>query len=372
MSAPVLLLAGGGTGGHVFPMIAVGDALRSLADVRIVYVGTARGIETRVLPERGDELFLLDVAPIKGKGPLFALRGMGKAALVLPKARALVKRLSAKAVLSVGGYAAGPVALSAWTLGVPVTILEPNSILGLTNRWLGPFAKRAYVAFPEVADRFDREKVVHTGVPLRTAFSRVAYRPDASRMRVLILGGSQGAKALNEIVPEALARVAKEIPALEVVHQCGRERDAAVRARYEELGLTEAARVVPFIDDMATELGAADLVIGRAGASSLAEICAIGRPSILIPFPFAADDHQRKNAESLAKAGASICIVQEEATVSRVADEVLSLARDVSRRSAMAEAASVRGVTDSASRIARDLLDLAGIAPKPSAGVSHV
>lgn len=372
MSLPVILLAGGGTGGHVFPMVAVADALRQQANVRVVYVGTARGIENRVVKERGDELELLDVAPIKGKGPLFALRGMGKAALVLPRARALVKKLDAKAVLSVGGYAAGPVALAAWTASVPVAILEPNGILGLTNRWLRPFAKRAYVAFPEVERQFAPSVVLRTGVPLRRAFAPAPYRPDPSRFRVLILGGSQGAVALNEVVPQALSASASRIRGLEVVHQCGRDKDAELRARYESLGLSKVVEVLPFIDDVASELEAADLVMGRAGASALAELCAIGRPSILIPFPFAADDHQRKNAESLERAGAALCIAQSEADIARLSEEVIALSQNAARRIAMADAARERGVSDAAERVARDLLRLAGLAPLATNEVSHV
>ena len=367
MSEPVILLAGGGTGGHVFPMIAVADALRARAKVRVVYVGTARGMETRVIPERGDELELLDVAPIKGKGLLFALKGMGKAALVLPRARKLVRRLSPRVVLSAGGYAAGPVALAAWSAGVPVAILEPNGVLGLTNRWLRPFAKRAYVAFPEVERQFADAVVSRTGVPLRRAFAPSEYTPSPDRFRVLVLGGSQGAVALNETVPAALALAGPEIEGLEIVHQCGRAHGEKVHARYAELGIK--ARVLPFIDDVAQELEAADLVIGRAGASFLAELCAVGRASLLIPFPFAADDHQRKNAESLAAAQAAICVVQSEATPERVRDEVLALSRDTARRVAMARAARERGAPDAADRVARDLLKLSGI---EASEVAHV
>lgn len=370
MSLPTIVLAGGGTGGHVFPMVAIGDALRKMAKVRVVYVGTARGIETRIIPERGDELELLDVAPIKGKGPLFALRGMGKAALVLPRARSLVKRLNARAVLSAGGYAAGPVALAARSAGIPITILEPNGVLGLTNRWLSPFAKRAYVAFPEVEERFKPPTVMRTGVPLRRAFMPSPYLPDSSRLRVLILGGSQGAVALNQALPEALAIAGSHIDNLRVVHQCGRDHEAGLRARYEALGLGERVKVLPFIDDIAGELSSADLVIARAGASTLAELCAIGRASILVPYPFAADDHQRKNAESLAKAKASICILQADAQKDRLAAEIIALAEDPSRRVAMADSARARGIPDAADRVAKDLLEIAGLAH--SAEVSDV
>ncbi|HKQ69048.1 MAG TPA: undecaprenyldiphospho-muramoylpentapeptide beta-N-acetylglucosaminyltransferase [Polyangiaceae bacterium] len=353
---PVVLLAGGGTGGHVFPMVAVADALRAAAGVRVVYVGTARGIEARVVPERGDELEVLDILPIKGGGPRGALRGIGRAAAALPRARALIKRLSPRAVLAVGGYAAGPMGLAAWFSRVPLAILEPNSVLGLSNRWLSPFVRRAYVAFPGMERKMRRGVAVRTGVPLRGAFRPSPYAPEADRLRVLVLGGSSGAKALNEVVPRALAKAAREVSGLSVVHQTGRDREAYVAQLYRELGALGRAKVVPFLDDIATELARADLVIERSGASSLAELCAVGRPSILVPFPFAADDHQRKNAEALAESGAAVCLKQSDATALRLAAEVVSLARDEGRRVRMAQAARDQGRPDAAREVALDLL----------------
>jgi UDP-N-acetylglucosamine--N-acetylmuramyl-(pentapeptide) pyrophosphoryl-undecaprenol N-acetylglucosamine transferase len=356
---PVVVLAGGGTGGHVFPMVAVADALRAEADVRVVYVGTARGIEARVVPARGDELELLDVLPIKGRGAIGAVRGTLRAVGTLPRARALVKRLAPRAVLSVGGYAAGPLGLAAWSRRVPLALLEPNSVLGLANRWLVPFARRAYVAFPGVADELGRI-AQRTGVPLRAAFHAAPYVALPGRLRVLVLGGSQGAKALNEVVPEALALASRDVGPITVVHQAGRDQDEAVRSRYREHGV-EGVSVVAFIDDVARELERADLVIERSGASSLAELCAVGRCSILIPFPFAADDHQRKNAKALEAEGAASCVDPSDATAARIANSVASLARDPGRRSAMADAARTLGRPDAARAIARDLLALAGI-----------
>jgi UDP-N-acetylglucosamine--N-acetylmuramyl-(pentapeptide) pyrophosphoryl-undecaprenol N-acetylglucosamine transferase len=366
---PVVVLAGGGTGGHVFPMVAVADALRAEADVRIVYVGTARGIEARVVPARGDELELLDVIPIKGRGPIGALRGALRAAGTLPVAHKLVKRLAPRAVLAVGGYAAGPVGLAACLTRVPVAILEPNSTLGLTNRWLVPFARRAYVAFPETEKKLGA-KAQRTGVPLRGAFHPAPYEP-GSRFRVLVLGGSQGAKALNEIVPEALALARRDVGALTVLHQAGRDRDEAVRGSYRACGAGEWASVVPFLDDVASELASSDLVIERAGGSSLGELCSVGRPSILVPFPFAADDHQRKNAQAVAAEGAAVSIDQVDATPARVASEVVALAKDSARRVAMANAARALGRPDAARTIARDLLGLAGIPARPADSPAH-
>jgi UDP-N-acetylglucosamine--N-acetylmuramyl-(pentapeptide) pyrophosphoryl-undecaprenol N-acetylglucosamine transferase len=362
---PVVVLAGGGTGGHVFPMVAVADALRAEADVRVVYVGTARGIEARVVPARGDELELLDVLPIKGGGVFGALRGTFRAAGTLPRARSVVKRLAPRAVLSVGGYAAGPLGLAAWSRRVPLALLEPNSVLGLANRWLVPFARRAYVAFPGVEEKLGRGIAQRTGVPLRAAFHAAPYVIEPGRFRILVLGGSQGAKALNEVVPEALVLASRNVGPVSVVHQAGRDQDDAVRGRYRDHGAGDGVSVVPFIEDIARELERADLVIERSGASSLAELCAVGRCSILIPFPFAADDHQRKNAKALEAEGAALCVDQVDATAARIASAVASLALDPARRSAMADKARALGRPDAARTIARDLLALAGIPVRP-------
>ncbi|UQA60013.1 undecaprenyldiphospho-muramoylpentapeptide beta-N-acetylglucosaminyltransferase [Polyangium aurulentum] len=356
-----ILLAGGGTGGHVFPMLAVGDALAAIEPgTRVVYVGTARGIEARVVPEQGGELELLDILPLRGGGVSGFFKGVTHAAASIPAARDLVRKIKPQAVLSVGGYAGGPVSLAARTLGVPVGILEPNSVLGLSNRLLTPFAERAYTAFPET-DRFFRPSIVRRfGVPLRKTFAPVPYEPVAGRLSILVLGGSQGAKALNETVPRAISRARDRAAHIDVVHQTGREREAGTRALYASLGVESIhAEVVPFIDDMAAALARADVVIARAGASTLAELCAVGRASILVPYPFAADDHQLKNARSLERRGAAIAIPQEEATDMRIAEEIGLLAMDHDRRALMAKNAAAIGVPDAARRVAEDLLGLA-------------
>ncbi|HMI86156.1 MAG TPA: undecaprenyldiphospho-muramoylpentapeptide beta-N-acetylglucosaminyltransferase [Polyangiaceae bacterium] len=359
MSAPVVLFAGGGTGGHVFPMIAVADAMRAEADVRVVFVGTARGIEVRVLPARGDELELLEVLPIKGQGAAGAMRGLVRAAKTLPRARRIMRRLSPSAVLAVGGYAAGPVGLVAGLSRVPLAILEPNSVLGLSNRWLLPFARRAYLAFPETGKKMRPSVVRHTGVPLRGKFVPSAYLPVEGAVRVLVLGGSQGARVLNDALPAALAQAAREIPGLQILHQAGRDRDEDVRRAYPSAGVD--ARVVPFLDDVASELARADLVIARSGAGSVAELCAVGRAAILVPFAQAADDHQRRNAEAMARAGGAVVVPQSDASSERLAREVIALAKDAAARVRMASAARALGRPHAARDVARDFLELAGI-----------
>jgi len=366
MSTPVVLFAGGGTGGHVFPLIAVADALRALADVRVVYVGTERGMEARLLPARGDEIEFLEVLPIKGKGAMGAARGLWSAAATLPRARRILRRLAPRAVLAVGGYASGPIGLVAGLSRVPLAIMEPNSVLGLSNRWLLPFARRAYVAFPETAARIPSGVAQHTGVPLRGTFVPSPYRPLEGTVRVLVLGGSQGARVLNEVLPAALARAGREIAGLSILHQAGRGRDDDVYRAYRTAG--REARVVPFIDDVASELLQADLVIARSGAGSVAELCAVGRAALLIPFAQAADDHQRGNADALARAGGAVVVTESDASTERLSREVVTLAKDATARARMADAARALGRPNAAREVAQDLLELSGIGTRKGNG----
>ena len=273
-----VLFAGGGSGGHVFPLLAVAEALRlRRPDARAVFVGTSRGMEATILPARGERLELLDALPIKGVGVLGALRGATKAATSLPAARALVRRIAPDVVLTIGGYAAGAVSLAARSLGIPVALLEPNSVLGLANRLMTPLVARAYVVFPDAERRFRPSIVRRLGLPIRPGFSPSPYVASGSA-RVLLLGGSQGAQALNEAVPKAIALAQKDVPAITIVHQAGKGRDVEVLARYASLGIADVAEVRAFLDDVPARLGAADVVIARSGAGVICEIAAVGRP----------------------------------------------------------------------------------------------
>lgn len=363
MTPDTLLFAGGGSGGHVFPLLAVADAVTELAPaLRIAFVGTERGMERRLVPRRGYALELVRVLPMRGGGARGALRGALGAANALPASFEIVRRHRPKAVFSIGGYAAGPVCVAARVLGIPVALMEPNAEIGLANRLVAPLVSRAYTAFADSARYFAERAVVQTGVPIRAGFAPSAYAPEHERLRLLVFGGSQGAKVLNESVPRALALISGELPGLSVVHQCGAEKEASTRALYAELGLADAAQVVPFIDDVPTAVASADLVVGRAGAGALSEICAIGRPSLLIPYPFAGD-HQRHNARALVERGAAVCVLSSEASPDRLAFEIGELARAPDRRRTMADAARSLGRPDAARRIALDLLELAGVAP---------
>jgi len=297
-----IMVAGGGTGGHLFPGLAVVDELRRrLPEIEVRFVGTARGIESRILPRRGESLELLEVTPLKGQGLGARFKSFARIPTAMKKASALMDDFEPDLVLGVGGYASGPVLLSASLSGRPTALLEQNAQVGMTNRILARFVDRAYISFEQTEEVFGRRKSRLTGNPVRQEFvehARLALAdPEGfeSRARtILVLGGSQGARKLNEDVPRALAKAGIAARRLEVVHQTGESMRDQVEAAYQELGIQ--ARVVTFIDEIARAYSNAALVIARAGATTLAELCAIGRPSILVPFPFAADDHQTKNA----------------------------------------------------------------------------
>lgn len=360
-----ILVCGGGTGGHVFPGLAVARALSALADVEIVFAGSPRGLESRIVPAQGYRLELLDIEPMKGGGPSRAIRGAVVAAKAMRHAAGLIARIKPKAILSVGGYAAGPTALAGVRMRVPLAVLEPNSVLGLANRLLAPFAARAYVAWHETAKKFRADKARVLGVPLRPGFEPAPSRVRAASAprRVLVLGGSQGALALNERLPAALAATAEAVGPLEILHQTGEGRDANVRAAYARAGLTTAT-VQPFLEDVAQRMTDADLVVARAGAVTVAEIAAVGRASLLVPFPHAADDHQAKNALALAALGAATCLRQEEADAARLVSALSALLGDDAARDAMASRAREHGRPSAADDIARDLLALARISMK--------
>jgi UDP-N-acetylglucosamine--N-acetylmuramyl-(pentapeptide) pyrophosphoryl-undecaprenol N-acetylglucosamine transferase len=241
-------------------------------------------------------------------------------------------------------------------------VLEPNSVVGFANRVLAPFAARAYVAWSETGARFRSGRARVLGAPLRAGFSPQPYAPREGSARVLVMGGSQGAQALNERMPSAIARAKVSVPAIEVVHQAGRDRDAAVRESYARENV-DRATVTPFIEDVTKEIARADVIVARAGAATVAEIAAIGRASILVPFPHAADDHQAKNAEALAAVGGAVAIRQESADAIRIASELVRLLTDKAACTKMADAARAHGRPGAAMEIARDLLELAGVTP---------
>lgn len=369
-----VMVAGGGTGGHLFPGLAVVEELRRrVPSLEVSFVGTARGIEARILPKRGERLELLEVTPLKGQGLGARIQSFGRILPAMRNANSLMRAFDPDLVLGVGGYASGPVLLAASLGGRSTAILEQNAHVGMTNRMLARFVDRAYISFAQTEPVFGERKSRLTGNPVRHEFVRHARLALAdpegfeSRARtVLVLGGSQGARQLNEEIPRALAGARLASRGLRVVHQTGESMRDQVEAAYAELGV--AARVVTFIDDMARAYSNAALVIARAGATTLAELCAIGRPSILIPFPFAADDHQAKNAEALQARGAAICIREADLVAEELAAAVDQLLDNPAKRGAMARAAREHGRPDAAAAIVDDILGwLGGAAPLEAA-----
>jgi UDP-N-acetylglucosamine--N-acetylmuramyl-(pentapeptide) pyrophosphoryl-undecaprenol N-acetylglucosamine transferase len=372
-----VVVAGGGTGGHLFPGIAVVEELRRRnALLEACFVGTERGIEARVVPSLGERLEVLDVRPLKGADAASFVKSLMKLPGAWGRAVSLLREVEPDVVIGVGGYASGPMLAAAASMGIPAAILEQNAQLGLTNRVLAPVIGRAYLAFPETASHFgERARVV--GNPVRRAFVEAARLassdPDAMELRarrILVLGGSQGAKVLNEVVPGALARAGIAAHGIEVLHQTGAAMRGEVEARYRALGIQ--ADVVSFIDDVARAYASAMLVIARAGATTLAELCAIGRPALLIPYPHAADDHQTRNAETLAAAGAAIVIRQEALDLDRLGREVAALVENPARRRAMAVAARAKGRPDAAAAIVDDLIAWVGGKPLTPARIATI
>lgn len=357
---PAIILTGGGTGGHVFPLVAVARALSSSADVRCVFVGTDRGLETRVVPEAGFRLEVMPILPFRGRGLPGASRGLLSVFRALPRCRGLVSELKPRCVFSLGGYAAVPMAVAARASGVPLALMEPNSVPGFGNRLMAPMAQRAYLAFDEAERFFKRSGIRRSGVAIRDGFE--PHSPpsnlEAGRpARILVLGGSQGARQLNEQVPRALSQLAHPC---QVHHQAGRGNAGGVDELYKEL-LVGSAAVCEFIDDMPQALRAADLVISRAGASALAEISAVGRPSVLVPLATSAGDHQRLNARALERVGAAAVLPAGQDSVGRLRATLDQLLGDAGCLARMGEAARVWGRPRAANAVARDLLSMAGV-----------
>jgi UDP-N-acetylglucosamine--N-acetylmuramyl-(pentapeptide) pyrophosphoryl-undecaprenol N-acetylglucosamine transferase len=356
-----VVVAGGGTGGHLFPGIAVVEELRRRnPQVKVRFVGTSRGIEQRVLPKLGEELSVIEVRPLLGRSALELVRNLSLLPLSFGQATQLLRAEKPDLVLGLGGYAAGPVLLTAAALRMPTALLEQNAHVGLTNRLLARTVGRAYLTYPGTAARFGAERARVFGNPVRRSFVEAAqlalHDPagvEARARRILVLGGSQGARGVNEAVPVALALADVSGQSVSVLHQTGEAMVDEVRKRYRGLGVS--AEVVPFIDDMARAYASASLVIARAGATTLAELCAIGKPSILIPYPHAAEDHQAMNALAMERAGAAIAIREDELSAEVLAARVRELLRGNIQRRNMAEAARRLGRPEAAAAIVDDL-----------------
>jgi UDP-N-acetylglucosamine--N-acetylmuramyl-(pentapeptide) pyrophosphoryl-undecaprenol N-acetylglucosamine transferase len=349
-----LVIAGGGTGGHLFPGIAIAEALLDVdPGSEVLFVGTARGIEARAVPKAGFEVKFIEVGGLKRVGLKKRITTMAQLPRSLLQSRKILRDFGADAALGVGGYASGPVLVAAATLGLPTAICEQNSVPGLTNKLLSRIVDKVYLTFAASAAYFPAAKTELVGNPVRRSFRAAAERPapPVERGLVFTFGGSQGARPLNESVPAALALLKARGHDVRALHQAGRDDAPAVEEAYGAAGVP--AEVTPFIDDMVSAYRRAHVVICRAGATSCAELTALGVPGILVPFPQAADDHQTKNAGDLVGAGAALLLPQAEMSPARLADEIEKLLNDDERRNRMSEAAKKAGRIDAGEVVAR-------------------
>jgi len=351
-----VIVAGGGTGGHVIPALAVAHELRALYGAQVVFVGTARGIETRLVPAAGYELKLVEVGALKRVSLATRLRTLLALPVAIARASGIIQEFRPDVVIGVGGYASGPAMLAAALSGVPTLAFEPNVVPGFANRLLASMVSMAAVHFPQTCRYFRRCRV--TGVPVRRAFFELQSKP-GGRPTLLVFGGSQGARAINAAVTGALQALRERLPDLHVIHQTGERDYNDAQAAYLRAGIP--AEVSPFIENMPEVFGRADLLLCRSGASTVAEITAAGKPALFVPFPHAADDHQLRNAEALAAVGAAVIVPEKELTSERVVNEIVVLLNDRQRLARMAAAARALSHADAAGDIARMAARLAGL-----------
>jgi len=353
-----VVMAGGGTGGHLYPGIAVArEILRRHAAAQVSFAGTARGLESTIVPREGFPLDCIRSAGLKGKSWIARLSGAALVPLGLADAWRLLSRRRPQVVVGLGGYSSGPVVLLAALRRVPAVVLEQNATPGLANRLLARWVRAAAVAYEEALPHF-RGKGFVTGNPVRPEFLRAAdtasAEPPAAGRRLLVLGGSQGARALNRAMVAAGTRLAAAT--VDVVHQTGPRDLADVTAGYARAGVR--ARVEAFLDPVAPEMAAAALIVCRAGATTLSELAALGRPAVLVPFAAATDDHQRRNAEVLAAAGAAVVIEERDLSGDRLAATATELLGAPGRLTSMGRAMRGFARPDAAARIVDRLEEL--------------
>ena len=351
------ILAGGGTGGHVIPALAIAQEMQKRYGAEVLFIGTARGIENRLVPAAGFPLRLVQVGALNK----VSLKTRIKTLFDLPRAvwdaRRILSEFAPDVVIGVGGYASGPAMLAAILKRIPTLAFEPNVVPGFANRVVARMVSAAAVHFQETAKYFPRAVV--TGVPVRDAFFKIAGTATGNdRPTLLVFGGSQGANAINQAMIKCLPELVKQVPDIHIIHQTGERDYNDAQAAYQKAG--SSAEVYPFITDMPAFFARADLILCRSGASTVAEITAAGKPAVFVPFPRAADDHQRVNAQALERAGAAV--VAEETRLERVwlADTLAALLADPGRLQRMSQAARKLAHPDAAGDIAAMAARLAG------------
>jgi UDP-N-acetylglucosamine--N-acetylmuramyl-(pentapeptide) pyrophosphoryl-undecaprenol N-acetylglucosamine transferase len=349
-------MAGGGTGGHVIPALAVAQQLRQRGYTPF-FVGTDRGLEAKLVPKQGFRLERIEIGGLNRVSFRQKLGTLARLPFTTMGCAELVN--SASAVFSMGGYVAGPPVMAALLRRVPVVVMEPNAVPGFTNRVIGRFVSRALLSFPETARYFPKGRTELTGLPVREEFFRIAPKARGAVLQLLITGGSQGSRTLNRVARESWPLFRKAGFPVRVVHQSGPAEFESLREAFAAAGVE--GEVVPFISDMPAAFAAADLVVSRSGAGAVSELAAAGKPSILVPFPFAADDHQTRNAEAMERGGAARLARDAEMSGERLFSLVCELAGVERRLAAMADAArqfahpgAARDAADILVQVARD------------------
>ena len=352
-----IVIAGGGTGGHVIPALAIAQQLKSQFAAEILFIGTARGIETRLVPQAGFSLELIQVGALKN----VSLMTRAKTMFDLPRAIAASSRtlsdFDPEVVIGVGGYASGPAMVAAIRRRLPTLAFEPNVVPGFANRMIARWVSAAAVHFEETCQYFHNCKV--TGVPVREAFFSIPPKT-AGALTLLVFGGSQGARAINQAIIESLAGLREKVPSIHIIHQTGQSDYDHVLAAYRKSGIS--GEVHKFIDDMPSTFARADLLVCRSGASTVAEITAAGKPAIFVPFPAAADDHQNVNARALERVGAAVVVEQSNLDAAYLVDTVAAVIGDARRLQGMSAAAKSLAHPKAVEEIAEMVVQLAGSA----------
>jgi UDP-N-acetylglucosamine--N-acetylmuramyl-(pentapeptide) pyrophosphoryl-undecaprenol N-acetylglucosamine transferase len=359
-----ILIAGGGTGGHILPAVAVARELVDRHGAEVLFVGTARGLETRLVPAAGFALRLIDVGPLKSVSLMTRLRTLSRLPASIADCKKMIREFRPGAVLGVGGYASGPAMVAALWLKVPAMAFEPNAMPGLANRLVGRRVQAAAVNFPAAASWFRNCEV--TGVPVRPDFFSLPEPPPPpiAPPHLLVFGGSQGARIFNTQLPKLMPALLCAVPRLTVLHQSGARHAAATEEAYHASGADPSRwQVQPFLDDMPAQFARAHLVMSRSGASTVAELAAAGKPALLVPFAAAADEHQRRNAEAMVHAGAAVMLEEKDLEIpEHLLAALTGLLNDPARLAAMGAAARTQAHPGAAERIADRLAGLAAAA----------
>jgi UDP-N-acetylglucosamine--N-acetylmuramyl-(pentapeptide) pyrophosphoryl-undecaprenol N-acetylglucosamine transferase len=344
-----IVMAGGGTGGHVLPLLAVARELATCGH-QSVFIGTRTGFEAKLVPPAGFPLEFIEIGGLKSVGVMRTIRTLAQLPFSVRRSAQLLAKHQASAVFSLGGYAAGPVVMAALYKHLPLVVMEPNAIPGLTNRQIGRFVHRALLSFPEAARFFPPGKSEITGLPVRPEFFRIAPKPREAKLTILITGGSQGSRTLNEAARGSWSYFREARFPVRFIHQTGTAAYDVLAQKFAESGVD--GQVAPFIEDMPAAFARADLVICRAGAGAVAELAAAGKPSILVPFPHATDQHQLRNAEAFQKSGAAILVLDHEMDGGRLFEEVQKLRTRPELLQRMGERARTFAHPDAARRAA--------------------